>query len=267
MRGRLRGSDVWSLQRTAGENGRDFRSATTPGRTRCEWSLVPPGVNQFDALLEMVAAHACPDSVMLDVGAGYGDREYPTRLKSIVGRTIGVDPSAAIVENEWVDERFQSTLEEFASTHGQLFDLAVVSYVVEHVATPETFLAALHHCLRPGGSAFILTPHVFHYFGAAAFIARRLHVDEWVLRRIREETTIHYYHFPVWYRMNSRGRLTRYARRAGFRHLELRMLDEPGIYQPYFPTRLKRIPAIWSSMVHRLDAPAMAGTMLARLEA
>ena len=73
----------------------DFRLATTTGPKRCDPVLVPSGVNQFDALQEMVAAYACPDSVVLDVGAGHGDRDYPTRLKSIVGRIVGVDPSAA----------------------------------------------------------------------------------------------------------------------------------------------------------------------------
>jgi hypothetical protein len=67
--------------------------------------------------------------------------------------------------------------------------------------------------------------------------------------------------------MNSRGRLTRLARRAGFRTFEFRMLDEPGIYQPYLPRQLDPISVAWSRMVHRLNAPGLAGTLLARLEA
>jgi hypothetical protein len=67
--------------------------------------------------------------------------------------------------------------------------------------------------------------------------------------------------------MNSRGRLTRLALRAGFRTLEFRMLDEPGIYQPYLPRKLNCIPVVWSRLVHRLHAPGLAGTLLARLEA
>ena len=229
--------------------------------------LVPPAVHQFDALYEMIATYAGADSVVLDVGAGDGGRDYPARLRPIVGRIVGVDPSPVILANERVDERFQSTLEEFAPTHRRHFDLVVASYVVEHVSMPVTFLAAMHECLKPGGSAFIITPNVFHYFGAVAFIARRLHVDEWVVRHARDQATLHDQHFPVQYRMNSRGRLTRVARRAGFRSVEIRMLDEPGIYQPYFPERLRPIPVLWSKMVHRLDRPALAGTMLARLEA
>lgn len=229
--------------------------------------LLSPDVDQFDALREMVATHADADSIVLDVGAGDGDRDYPTRLKAVVGRIVGVDPSPGILANERVDERFHTTLEEFAAAHRRQFDVAVACYVAEHVSTPLTFLAAIHECLRPGGSAFILTPNICHYFGASAWIAQRLHVDEWVVRHIRDQATLHDHHFPVQYRMNSRRRLTRFARRVGFRTVEFRMLDEPGIYQPYFPERLKRIPVLWSNMVHRLDTPGLAGTMLARFGA
>jgi hypothetical protein len=49
--------------------------------------------------------------------------------------------------------------------------------------------------------------------------------------------------------------------------LEFRMLDEPGIYQPYLPRKLNSIPVVWSRLVHRLHVPGLAGTLLARLEA
>lgn len=234
------------------------------------WSdsvLLPRASDQFDVLHEMIAAHTAADSVVLDVGAGSGHHDYAARLKPIVGHMVGVDPSPSILANQRMDERFRSTLEEFAPTHRQHFDVAVASYVVEHVSSPVSFLAAMRECLKPGGSAFILTPNVFHYFGASAFVARRLHVDEWVVRRIRDRATLHGHHVRVQYRMNSRGRLSRCALRAGFRTLEFRMLDEPGIYQPYLPKRLEPMPVFWSRVVHLLHAPGLAGTMLARLGA
>jgi SAM-dependent methyltransferase len=223
--------------------------------------------DQFDVFHRMVAVHATADSIVLDVGAGCGRQDYAGRLKPIVGHLVGVDPSPRILTNHWLDERFQSTLEGFAPTHRHQFDIVVACYVVEHISSPMRFLVAMHECLKPGGSAFILTPNMFHYFGASAFIARRLHIDEWVVRRIRDHAALDDYHFRLQYRMNSRGRLTRFARRAGFRISEFRMLDEPGIYQPYLPRRLNSIPVLWSGMVHRLHAPGLAGTLLARLEA
>lgn len=229
--------------------------------------LLPRASDQFDVLHQMVAAHATADSIVLDVGAGCGQQDYAGRLKPIVGHMVGVDPSPRILANHRLDERFQSTLEEFAPTHRHHFDVIVASYVVEHVSSPTRFLVAMRECLKPGGSAFILTPNMFHYFGASAFVARRLHIDEWVVRRIRDHATLDDHHFRLQYRMNSRGRLTRFARRAGFRTFEFSMLDEPGIYQPYLPRQLESIPVVWSRMVHRLHAPGLAGTLLARLEA
>lgn len=229
--------------------------------------LVPRASDQFDVFHQMVAAHAAPDAIVLDVGAGCGHQDYAGRLRPIVGHLVGVDPSPRILANRQLDERFQLTLEEFAPTHRHHFDVIVACYVVEHVPSPTRFLVAMHECLKPGGSAFIITPNMFHYFGASAFVAQRLHIDEWVVHHIRDRATLDDHHFRLQYRMNSRGRLTRFARRAGFRAVEFHMLDEPGIYQPYLPRQLDFIPASWSWMVHRLHAPGLAGTLLARLEA
>jgi SAM-dependent methyltransferase len=229
--------------------------------------LAARGADQFDVLHQMVAAHAGADSIVLDVGAGCGHQDYAGRLRPLVGHIVGVDPSPRILANHRLDERFQLTLEEFAPTHRHHFDVIVASYVLEHVSSPMPFLMAMRECLKPGGSAFILTPNTFHYFGASAYLARRLHIDEWVIRRIRDNATVDGHHFRLQYHMNSRRRLTRLALRAGFQTLEFRMLDEPGIYQPYLPRTLGVVPVVWSRLVHRLNAPGLAGTLLARLEA
>jgi SAM-dependent methyltransferase len=183
-----------------------------------------------------------------------------------VSRIVGVDPSPGIWQNTLVDERHQCSLEEHAAVSPDAYDLAVASYVVEHIAQPDPFLRALHGCLVPGGSAFLVTPHLFHYFGLSAYVATRLHIDEWLLRRVRDEQTVHEHHFPVQYRLNSRGRIRRVARHAGFTDVEFRMLDEPGIYQPYLPARLRQLPVMWSRAVHRFNATGLGGTLLVRLQ-
>lgn len=238
------------------------RSPNKPGPV-----LVPPGTHPYDALHDMVAAYDRPEATLLDIGAGHGDPDFQTWIKAIQGRVIGIDPSADISDNERLDECHQMTVEEFAASHRQCVDIAIASFVVEHVADPASFLAAMHRCLKPGGTAFILTPHVLHYFGAAALIARRLRVDEWLLHRLRDQATLHDHHCPLQYRMNSRRRLARLAHQSGFSNIEFLMLDEAELYEPYFPPILKSFPVAWSAMVHRLNAPALAGTILARLEA
>src|SRR5690606_41633586 len=105
-----------------------------------------------------------------------------------------------------------------------------------------------------------------HYCGAPALWARRRRVDEPLLRRLRDASVLHDRHFPLQYRMNSARAITRVAGAAGFRSVELRMIDEPGIYQPYFPARLRALPTWWSRAVHRRGWQGAAGTILARLE-
>jgi SAM-dependent methyltransferase len=229
-------------------------------------SLAAVGTDQFEALISWVAECAVPGARLVDVGAGDGVLDYPSRLAGSVGRIVGIDPGVRIHDNHRVDECVQMTLEEFAPAHADRFDLAVAIYVVEHVAEPEPFMVALHTCLRPGGTAFVLTPSRWHYFGLLALAAERLGIDEWLLHRIRDERVLHDHHVPIQYRMNSWAAMDRLRRGAGFRAMEVMMIDHPGIYQPYFPGALKRMPAWYSALVHRLGRPSMAGTMLVRLD-
>jgi 2-polyprenyl-3-methyl-5-hydroxy-6-metoxy-1,4-benzoquinol methylase len=229
-------------------------------------SLEPAGVDQYSAFEDWVRSHARPDAVLLDVGAGDGDQPYPTNLAPSVARIVGVDPDQGILGNERIDEGHHATLEDFARDHPGEHDLAVAVYVVEHVPDPLAFTTALHRCLKPGGSAFLITPNRWHYFGALALGAQRLHLDEWLLHRLRDETHLHEHHFPIQYRMNSARAISRIAERVGFHTVEVRMVDEPGIYQPYFPTRLKSLPERYSELIHRRGWPGLAGTILARLE-
>ena len=179
---------------------------------------------------------------MLDIGAGDGDMDYPIRIRPYASRIVGVDPSPGIHDNHLVDERHESTLEEVADQFVATFDIAVASYVVEHVAEPERFLRAVATVLKPGGSCFLLTPHAGHYFGAIALATERIGIEEWLLHRIRSHDVLHDHHFPVAYRLNTRKKLMRQAAAAGFVSVEVRMIEDPGIFQPYFPAALRGLP-------------------------
>jgi SAM-dependent methyltransferase len=230
-------------------------------------TLLAPGSDQFDALAAWAREDLAPGATVLDVGAGDGDAAYPGLLRPPAGRIVGVDPDPGVQGNTHLDEAFQGTLEEFAAARSERFDLAVAVYVVEHVAEPGAFLASLRRCLRPGGRAFLLTPHRWHYFGLAALVANRLGADEWLLHRLRDEHTLHEHHFPIQYRLNDRRTVQRLAARAGFAAAEFRMLEDPRVFQPYFPEPARWIPSGYARVVHRLAAAPLAGTMLVRLTA
>ncbi len=228
--------------------------------------LLPPGTDQFEALVTWIATVAPANAAVLDIGAGDGDMDYPIRIRPYASRIVGVDPSPGIHDNHLVDERHESTLEDVAEQFVATFDVAVAAYVVEHVAEPERFLAAVATVLKPGGSCFLLTPNAGHYFGAIALATQRIGIEEWVLHRIRSEDILHDHHFPLTYRLNRRKQLIRLAAAAGFVSVEMRMIEDPGIFETYFPTVLRGLPRAYSRLVHRLGRPGLAGTILCRLE-
>lgn len=96
------------------------------------------------------------------------------------------------------------------------FDLIVSRWVLEHVVSPDRFLAEVARVMRPGGMFVSLTVNAKHY---VSWLARLFHIapHSWtqalihrVLGRAHEDT------FTTYYRLNSRGRMDRAARQAGF---------------------------------------------------
>jgi ubiquinone/menaquinone biosynthesis C-methylase UbiE len=140
-----------------------------------------------------------------------------------------VDPSDRVDENTTADERHQCTLEEFAESTEQRFDLAFAVFVLEHVRDPTTFTRAAARVLRPGGVLMALTVNQWHYFGLAGLLSTRTGVAERVLSHVRDPEAVADYHVPTEYRLNSTGRVSRELARAGFSAVEYRMWDLPDM--------------------------------------
>lgn len=232
--------------------------------------IVPAEADQYRVLLQWLTATLTAGARLLDVGAGDGDAEYHAGLRPLVGHCVGVDPDPRIAGNPWLDERHCTTLERWAAEPGAgepPFDAAVAVYVVEHVDDPRGFLSSVHRVLAPGASLFVVTPNLWHYFGLLAFGLGAAGLDGRVLARLRGHDLVDEHHFPVRYRMNAVGSLRRRAAEAGFSALEVRHLDDPGVFQPYFPPALRSLPVAWSRAAYRLGQPALFGTIIARLVA
>src|SRR5262249_35749748 len=102
-------------------------------------------------------------SNVLDVacGAGYGSHILATRLQCGV---IGVDVSAIAVNHAIETYRRDSLefIQDDALVLGKLqrsgFDAAVSFETIEHLPSPERFVAAVRRVLRPRGRFLISTP-------------------------------------------------------------------------------------------------------------
>ena len=244
-------------------------------KIRLTTSRVAPDTNQFEELLGWVlgdlSVRRSPRR-LLDVGGGGSFYDFAGRLRPHVEWMVGVDPAATVLERPWLDEAYALTVEQFADDHRdrleqdqQHFDAALCVYVIEHVEQPLEFLTSVRSLLKDGASLFGVTPNLMHYFGATSALATRVGLEDWLLRRVRAGDLIEAYHSPVRYRLNTIGTLARTAQAAGFAELEVRGLEQPGIFETYFPSRLRAAPRIYSHLINRMGLPGLCGTLMFRL--
>ena len=231
---------------------------------------LPANTNQFDELLTWILADTKAPRRILDVGGGGSFYDFAGLLRPHAEWMVGVDPAPSVLDRPWLDEAHAATVEEFASsgqTGGGLFDLAVCLYVVEHVDRPLDFLSAVRSLLKDGGSCFGVTPNLWHYFGLISAAATRIGIEDWLLHRVRPTELIEAYHSPVRYRMNSVRALAGYAARAGFKAVEVRGLEQSGMFETYFPDQLKMLPRTYSKLVNRIGSTPLCGTLMFHLQA
>lgn len=228
---------------------------------------LPPSQDQFAELLAWLdATHPGPIDV-LDVGGGGEFYDFPTRIRARAGRLVGVDPDPRVMNRPWFDNAHIAVVEDYAHNAAEHFDVALCVYVAEHVEAPGPFLEAIRSVLRSGGSCFGVTPNLWHYFGLTSAVASRLGIEDWLLHRVRPDELIEAYHSPVRYRLNTVGRIEETARDAGFQRVEVRVLEQAGIFETYFPARLQWWPRGYARAINRLGRASLFGTLLFRLVA
>lgn len=225
-------------------------------------SVLPLGADPLKIFPEWVVAHCNTTTRALEIGAGRGDFGYPQLIRKRVCHLTGVDPDKAVLDNPYVDEAHQMSVEEFSRGHAQQFDCAYAFFVVEHVTEPARFLSACRTVLKPGGMFFALTPNLWHYFGMMAKVSSALNLEDWLLTRLRGHDVKQSYHFPTRYRLNDVRTIRRLANVTGFRKVEIRCFDMPERFASYLPTRLHWGPSLYGRTVHALHLPQFMGFLM-----
>jgi 2-polyprenyl-3-methyl-5-hydroxy-6-metoxy-1,4-benzoquinol methylase len=125
------------------------------------------------------------------------------------------------MQNDFVHERFQTTLEEYCPD--VQFDLATMRMVAEHVSEPERFVSALARLLKPGGVAVVFTVNRRSPLALlSALVPFRLHhTIKQIFWDGDEKDT-----FPTHYLMNTPAELPRLFARAGFEEVAFAKLDD-----------------------------------------
>ncbi len=154
-------------------------------------------------------------SKWIDVGGGRAlfphNKALSKELSDRCGLLVGVDPSNSIGENRFVHQAVQVKIEDFRSE--EVFDLATLRMVAEHIENPILVAEALSRLVKPGGHAVIYTPHRWSVASmAATLIPDKLHSFFTSLLWDTKAEDV----FPTFYRMNTRKQLAALFNSCGF---------------------------------------------------
>lgn len=233
---------------------RSYPELAYGGYSRCDGNV---------AFYARVNALLTPESHVLDIGCGRGafldDVQAPWRngLRNFKGRTrhvtgIDIDPGAEC--NPTLDD-FQLIREhDHWPIENDSIDLAVSSYVLEHVEHPDAFFSECSRVMKPGGYICHATPNKRSYISImASLIPNRFHgrITSKVQNNRETEDV-----FPTFYRCNTKRAVIRSMERAGFDVVVIRHEAEPSYL--HFSKIAYRLGVI----AHRLMPPPLASTLL-----
>lgn len=169
----------------------------------------------------------------IDVGGGKSifpdNPKLSMELAERCAYLVGVDPSDGIDQNEMVDERVRSTIEEFRSD--ELFDLATLRMVAEHISEPDAMIQSLARLIRTTGCVVVYTPNKWSLLAvAASLIPNRLHASfSRLLWPDRKDEDV----FPTSFKMNTKKRLQELFEAGGFSEVGFAYLDDCVLMQRF----------------------------------
>jgi ubiquinone/menaquinone biosynthesis C-methylase UbiE len=154
-----------------------------------------------------------PGDLVLDAGCGRGKYSAGTDCDPRGYKVAGLDNFESVRQNSFLDYQVCGNVNELPFVDAS-FDVVYGRWLVEHLENPRIALREFHRVLKPGGSLALFTTNLLHYYGAVARVTPQwFHV--WFNSRVKgfEEGDI----FPTYYRANTRRRIHKLLRDAGFR--------------------------------------------------
>jgi SAM-dependent methyltransferase len=153
-----------------------------------------------------------PGDLVLDAGCGRGKYSSGANPDLRDYKVAGVDNLESVRQNIFLDYRVCGNVNELPFGDAS-FDVVYGRWLIEHLENPLRTLGEFHRVLKPGGRLALFTTNLLHYYGAVARVTPQwFHV--WFNCRVRkfEEVDI----FPTYYRANTRWRIGKLLRDAGF---------------------------------------------------
>lgn len=144
-----------------GYKNRRFRTSAAPA-SRLGYYLIscfPPLRRRLDREYRNLPKQRPKDATLLDLGCGSG--EFLLSAKSCGWQVVGIDPDIRAVkeaQSMGLDARLGSI--SIFDKQDELFDVIVMSHVIEHLHDPINVLGECYRLLKPGGYLWIETPNI-----------------------------------------------------------------------------------------------------------
>jgi len=197
-----------------------------------------------------VAEHVRPDAVVLDIGAGAGERNFYD-FKGKCAELIGIDIDPRVVDNPLLDRGIEVDGRTIPLADNSV-DIAFSVYVLEHIEDEAGFAAEVTRVLKPGGVVLSLTPNKLHYVALIAGLTPTSFHKWFNTTRGREP----YDTFPTFYRLNTRSAQCRTFGGAGLETVSLDMIEFEPKYLT-FTTLTYLAGALYERVVNAI--PVLAG--------
>jgi ubiquinone/menaquinone biosynthesis C-methylase UbiE len=188
------------------------------------WESLYPEVRKPEThLREWYRDSAAGGGAVLDVGCGAGGAiECAKDIPGAV--TVGIDPDfESLKRNGNVRFRVAASADALPFRDG-VFSTVTAQYVLEHLPNPEKSFSEIARVSRPGGSFAFMTTNAASYTGLAIRMIPAS-LQRWIKKKAlkMDESEI----YPVYMRCNTRGRLARLLRDAGFGAPDLVFIGGP----------------------------------------
>jgi SAM-dependent methyltransferase len=170
------------------------------------------------------------DSIVLNAGCGIYDK---WGIRGKCRRVVGVDLDARIYSNLDIDYPVVANIEN-VDLESEHFDLIICQWLVEHLENPVNTFANFRRILKKDGTVLIFTANRFHYVSLAYGITPKVIREKFYDLLDTEQEP-----FKVFYRSNTPTKLENNMKQAGFKTVELKMIEpEPDYFELSTPTFL-----------------------------
>jgi SAM-dependent methyltransferase len=176
---------------------------------------------------DLCRRHAPANAHILEVGAGPTNKT--SRFLTSLGEVHGVDVSDEVRGNAHLKTAAVIRDGERYPYPDDAFDLAVSSYVVEHVSDGVAHLREIHRVLKPGACYVFRTPNLFHYVALASRLTHHaFHLK--AANRLRGLAPDQHDPWPTVYAMNTPGAVRRDAEATNLQVERLDLVEKEPSY-------------------------------------